>query len=678
MSRVESALAEAHRRQRRRLAGGALALALLALLAAGAATLSGGGVSVEVVVEPPAARAVAAVEIVEGHGISPGHRVWALPGPLRVRVSAEGFLAETVPVGAGARARGRIDVLLRERPTLLRARADPALDGVVWVLDGASVGAGAVLETEIPPGEHVLEALHPHRGSASAAFAAERAGETELALTLPPLAGRIAVASVPPGAAVTLDGRDAGATPVVLDAEGGVHELRLELEGHGPAVRVVEVTRDAPEIEVEVALAPVDAFVTFVLSPAGGDLSVDGAAVDAAAAAQGVPLAAGAPLAVRYAAPGHAPAETELALAPGERRTVELAARPVLGAVEVRAEPPAEIEVNGTPAGTTPLRLELPAAPQEIRISRRGFRAETRTITPDPAETQIVEAALRPEAEARLAEAPEQYANSAGVTLKLFRTPGRITLGTPRGEPGRRANEFLRTVALARPFYVGVTEVTVEQYLRFAQPDAAPSSPNRLPVTGISWEDAARFCNWLSLREGLIPVYRFVDGRHAGSDPGADGYRLPTEAEWEWLARRAGRARATRFPWGDGEEIPAGAGNLADESARGAVPVYVPGYNDGFAGLADAGSFSANAAGLHDLAGNASEWTHDIYLLEPPSGDSVAADAPDPAPGRHRTVKGSSWRSGTLGELRAAWRDTADGPQAHVGFRIARYLAPEP
>lgn len=675
MSQVERALAEARRRQLRRRAAALGGLAALALAGA-AALLAGRAGPVAVVVEPPEARDGASVEVVEGRGTAVGSRVWALPGPLAVRVSAEGFLEETVAVAGGARARGRIDVFLRERPALLRARAEPALDGVRWLLDGAPAGAGPVLETEVAPGEHALEARHPHRMPAGAGFDAGRGGEVELALELPPVAGRIAVSSDPAGAGVTLDGRPAGRAPLALDAGGGVHEVRLALEGHAPAVRRVEITHDAPEAEVEAALAPVSATAVLALSPPGGDLAVDGAAVDPAAAAQGLPLAPGTPHAVRYAAPGHAPREAELTLGPGERRTVEISLDPVLGTVEVRSEPPAEVSVNGAPAGETPLRLELPASPQEIRLSREGFRAVTRTLTPDPARTQTVDAALRPEAEARLEEAPEQYVNGAGIALRLFRSPGRITLGTPRGEPGRRANEFLRPVVLARPFYAGVTEVTVEQYLRFARPGAPPPG-NRLPVTGVPWEDAARFCNWLSRQEGLVPVYRFADGRHAGSDPAADGYRLPTEAEWEWLARKAGRARATRFPWGDEDRLPAAAGNLADESARGAVPVYVPGYNDGFAGLADAGSFPANAAGLHDLAGNASEWTHDPYLLDPPPEGAPATDSPDPGPGAHRTVKGSSWRSGTLAELRAAWRDAADGPRDHVGFRVVRYLAPE-
>ena len=121
--------------------------------------------------------------------------------------------------------------------------------------------------------------------------------------------------------------------------------------------------------------------------------------------------------------------------------------------------------------------------------------------------------------------------------------------------------------------------------------------------------------------------------------------------------------------------VPAGSGNLADESARGKVPLYIPQYNDGAARLADTGTFTANAAGLHDLAGNASEWTHDVYELRPPPEGRVETDPMDTGAGGPHTVKGSSWRSGDLGELRAAWRTGSRAPKDDLGFRIVRYLA---
>ncbi len=673
MNAVEHALSQARRRRRRTLRiRAAFGAAVILAVALGGAFVHFAGEAgrLEVAVAPPEAAATAAIEIAEGRGVVIGAGVWALPGPLTLRIGAEGFVPETLAVTRAARTRGHVDVILRERPATLRAATEPGHAATRWFLDGAFVAEGPRLEIEIPAGRHTVDARHPWYVPASQSLDAERGGAYSLTLSLAPVEGRITVTSEPDGARVTHNGQAAGKTPLTLAVGGGVHALRIAHDGYEARTDTIDVTHDAPEAERHYRLVRAHGRVSFALSPEGGALSIDGRA---ATATENLRLAAGVPHRVRYAKPGHAPREAEFTLDPGEHRAIALALTPILGVVEVRSEPEADVEVGGRNVGRTPQRLILLAVPQTIRLTRNGYRAETRTITPDPGATRTIAVTLRTEAQARLETAPEQYVNRAGLVLRLFKNPGTITLGTPRGEPGRRANEFVREVRLTRAFYAGVHEVTVEQFRRFTHPGQPPAADTR-PVTGIGWEDAARYCNWLSQREGLTPVYRFANGRHTGSNAAADGYRLPTEAEWEWLARKTGRGRETRFPWGDEAQIPARSGNLADESARGRVPVYIPRYDDGAAQLAEVGGFTANAAGLHDLAGNAREWTHDNYDLHPPPPDLVETDPMDTRPGRRHTVKGSSWRSGTLSELRAAWRDGSSAPRDDLGFRIARYL----
>ena len=695
MNTVEHTLSQARRRRRRTLGiRVAIGAAVLLAVALGGAVVHFAGElgRLEVAVAPAEAAATADIDIAEGRGIVIGTGVWALPGPLALRIGAGGFVPETLAVTRAARNRGRVAVILRERPAILRAATEPdptlrlfdagsegaELQGgrrsentpaIRWFLDGAFVAEGPRLEIEVPAGEHTVDARHPWFVPAPRRLNAERGGVHSLTLPLAPVEGRITITSEPDGARVTHNGQAAGTTPLILAAEGGVHALRIARDGYEARTDTVDVTHDAPEAERHYRLARSRGRVSFALSPEGGTLSIDG---QAATATENLRLTAGVPHRVRYAKPGHAPREAEFTLNPGEHRAITLALTPILGVVEVRSEPEADVEVNGRNVGRTPQRLTLLAVPQTIRLVRNGYRAETRTVIPDPGATRTVAVTLRTEAQARLETAPEQYTNRAGIVLRLFRNPGTVTIGTPRGEPGRRANEFVREVRLTRAFYAGVHEITVEQFRQFTHPGEPPVTDRR-PITGVGWEEAARYCNWLSRQEGLDPVYHFENGRHAGSSA-ADGYRLPTEAEWEWLARKAGRSRETRFPWGDDARIPARSGNLADESARGRVPVYIPRYDDGFAQMAGIGRFDANAAGLHDLAGNVREWTHDSYDLHPPPPDLVEIDPMDTRPGRRHTVKGSSWRSGTLSELRAAWRDGSSAPRDDLGFRIARYV----
>jgi len=279
---------------------------------------------------------------------------------------------------------------------------------------------------------------------------------------------------------------------------------------------------------------------------------------------------------------------------------------------------------------------------------------------------------LVPELKARLAEAPKAYKNSVGIDLKLFHGSA-FSMGASRDELGQRANEFVRGIELKKPFYAALHEVTREAFSSF-QGKTGVNDPKK-PATSLSWEDAAKFSNWLSDKEGLEPFYRFSPaGGYAGINATADGYRLLTEAEWEWLARKAGRPTRTVFPWGDSSTIPAAAGNIADESAKGKVRFFVPNYQDSFAETAPVGSFSPEQSGLYDLTGNVSDWVHDVYSVVPPATNQVEVDPLGAPRGTTHVVKGSSWMSGTRTTLRAAYREGAAQGRPDVGFRIGRYL----
>lgn len=205
----------------------------------------------------------------------------------------------------------------------------------------------------------------------------------------------------------------------------------------------------------------------------------------------------------------------------------------------------------------------------------------------------------------------------------------RIAGGTVTLHDARRKQRW--SVEL-EPFEIGVFAVTEEQA---AELIGVPSSHPRRPVTGVSWLRAVRFCNAASEWEGLDPAYSF-DGEEVTWHVDADGFRLPTEAEWEF-ACRAGSTGAHYGP-------------LAEVAWTSA---------DGLSAPADVGGRLPNLNGLFDTLGNAWEWCWD--LLDPARYDD------------YRVFRGGGFADDAW-SVRASTRRGGPPRSTHedVGLRVAR------
>jgi len=103
------------------------------------------------------------------------------------------------------------------------------------------------------------------------------------------------------------------------------------------------------------------------------------------------------------------------------------------------------------------------------------------------------------------------------------------------------------------------------------------------------------------------------------------------------------------------------------------IDVIIEGFSDRFPAAAPVGRFTPTAAGLLDMGGNVAEWCHDYYAIEPAGDERELADPTGPREGAHRVVKGASWKSAGIANLRIAFRDYSAGPRSDLGFRICRY-----
>jgi formylglycine-generating enzyme required for sulfatase activity len=539
------------------------------------------------------------------------------------------------------------------------------------------------------PGPHTLVAAK--EGYRRLEVTVELTGEPGQVLqhAMQPLPGRLAVdTGTVVGAEVLLDGRLAGTTPLApFEAEAGERELRVRAQGYEEAVSRVVVEGRATEQHIAVSLVPLPpppkapppapALLALRSEPPGASVELDGAG-------RGVTpiefqIAPDVPHVVRATLLGHDDAELSIRLPAGARREETLRLTPQLGEVRFAARPPdAELVVDGRPVGRADQALRLLAVPHEIEMRREGYETFTKTITPRPGFPQTVSVALKSLQQAdeekvlRVARSPE------GHELRLV-LGAKLKMGASRREPGRRANEPLRDVELVRRFYVATREVSNLQFRRF-EPGHSSGRLGLLnldlddqPVVRVSWEQAAGYCNWLSAREGLPKAYVEREGRLRPAIPLGTGYRLPTEAEWERVARYPDGHAALKYPWGQALPVPPGAGNYADASARGLVAQVLEGFDDGYAGTAPVQSLSPNSLSLYHLGDNVAEWAHDLYAIVPSVEGQLVRDPVGPAEGEYHVIRGASFLHATVTELRLSYREYGKEPRADVGFRVARY-----
>ncbi|MFZ8964992.1 MAG: PEGA domain-containing protein [Steroidobacteraceae bacterium] len=652
-----------------RMAAGAGALVVLALL---------GVLLASVAVSVRTTPAVAGIDV-EFRGtwldIGLGGRYLVLPGQYTVEVRAEGY----APASVEAEVRRGPDQVVMVPLERLPGRLEVETGGVRarLVVDGRLAGElPGTLEVAAGTREVLVEADRylPHRETVDILGG----GETQqLIVALTPSFAPVRIESAPAGAQVIIDGQALGTTPLETELDAGRHELRLAYSGYRDFTSPFTVRGGEPLTVGPIELGRPDATLRVSTEPAGADVSVAGRYRGKSPLV--LTLSPGIEQEVTLSRQGYASAERSVRLGSGEQARLAVRLEPVLGEIRLRGQPEdAELLVDGQPRGAANQVLQLPTAPHRIEVRKAGFASFETTVTPTSGLAQTVEFKLTTPEEARAARLPASVKTGLGQELRLVRG-GKFVMGSPRREPGRRSNEAERTVELKRPFYLGVREVSNAEFRAFRAEHASgihreeSLDLDRQPAVRVGWQDAAAFCNWLSARDGLPPAYVAKNGRLELAQPVTTGYRLPTEAEWEYAARFDGRGATRKYPWGDALPVAARSGNYADQSAIYLTAVVISGYEDGYRVSAPVGSYPANPLGIQDLGGNVQEWTNDRYSIYVTDASSSFVDPVGPEAGEAWVVRGAGWLTGRTPELRLAWRDGAAVGRQDLGFRIARY-----
>jgi formylglycine-generating enzyme required for sulfatase activity len=268
---------------------------------------------------------------------------------------------------------------------------------------------------------------------------------------------------------------------------------------------------------------------------------------------------------------------------------------------------------------------------------------------------------------------------------------GSFTMGRTSGDTDSNAPPITVTVS---PFYIQQTETTKAQWdeirawgLNNGYSDLATGGGKLAnhPVHSVSWHDVVKWCNARSEKEGLIPIYAVSGGvmRSGTSEPtanwSANGYRLPTEAEWEKAAR--GGASGWRYPWRSDTISHAEANYYASGTGYGnlnGIIGFHPSYATGTRPYTSpVGSFAANGYGLYDMIGNVWEWCWDWYDSAYYSTSNGTTNPRGAVSGPGRVDRGDGWDAGAF-YARLSWRNHNPPATAwdNKGFRPARNIVP--
>ena len=613
-----------------------------------------------------------------------GNRVMVLPGDYQLIAAADGYQTYSETLSIASERYQQFDITLIPLPGILDISLTPDVQATVQIGEKL-IGELPGLIEDVPVGAQQISIDAPLYRMKSQQIIVQGKGLTQsLSVELEPAWAELSLSSNPAGATLIVDGQEQGVTPLVLKLEEGSRQLELQADGFKPHKTDVIVVAQQDLLIPEIELKPADGVLQVQTSPDSAAIIVNDEFVGVSPMT--LNLSPNNPHKLTLYKAGYQLHQTQINLQADQHDTADVKLQTDLVPVKFSVTPSdAQIFIDGQSRGQGTQTLYLSTLQHSISVRKQGYANYQTTIIPTRANEQLVSIKLQTEQEKFWSQVPQQYNTSLGQKMRLFLEPGQVLMGSSRGEAGRRENEVQYTAQLSKHFYVSETEVTNKEFRQFDPTHNAGNykkkslDSNQHPAVNISWQQAALFCNWLSAKEGYDPFYKTESGYVSGQNPQANGYRLPTEVEWAWLARNKD-GEVLVHPWGNNSEFDKtqSVGNFADNNAKELIAFTIEDYDDGYTGSAPVGRYDPNHRGLYDLEGNASEWLNDWYSARGNLENSTATlvDPLGPEIGEFHVIRGASWARGYLPQLRLAYRDFGAKGKHDVGFRIARYVVP--
>ena len=623
----------------------------------------------------------ASIDVTDGYPVYLlGERHLMLPGAYGILARQEGYEDLYVEIEVTWESEQEFSFEMTRLPGILEVLAfddGQAIEGAGVFIDQKMKGMTPAILDPVAAGTRDLYINHPRYLPYQAEVEVEGKQKLQsLDISLDPAWADVDISSRPAGAAILVDGAVMGKTPARVEILAGDRRLQLKQPGYKTWSTALSLVPQEQKTLSGIVLTRADGKLRVVTSPTGANITIAGRYHGQTPLSLVLAPGENYPLVANKA--GYESLSLSFDVKPEEDQYLNLTLKTLVGQVKLMVTPAdATLYVDDEARGDPNQTLTLMARRHTLRIESPGYATYTAEVIPQPGLPQQFNIIMQTEEAARISAIPQRITTTLGDALRLI-LPAKMQMGAGRREPGRRSNEFLKDVAMTRSYYLGEEEISNKSFRAFkpghdsGMLGRALLNEDDRPAVNVAWVDAMRFCNWLSEQQGLPPAYVNVDGLWRLQVPVTIGYRLPTEAEWAWAARYAAGPKPSRFPWGDNMPPPPGSGNFADAAAENMVPYNIKNYEDNFRGPAPSGSFTANAFGIFDLAGNVSEWVHDYYSIEVQRKTLI--DPTGPKSGDYHVIRGSNYTHGRFSELRWTFRDYGSDPRPDVGFRLARYV----
>lgn len=526
--------------------------------------------------------------------------------------------------------------------------------GALVRIDGKLVAKTPMEPVSVAAGTHLLEVTHTHFApySEQIQVAAGESVSRDVQLALGE--GELSLLSNPRGAWIEIDGELLDAvTPTRLTLRSGPHTITMGQAERRPTIKEV-VLMHGQTLPVNLELS-MDPHGTLVLKTRPNRTNIAFVGSDLTYSS-GMRLPMG-DYNVRVSATGYESRVVPVTVRYGDNEQA-ITLRRAYGQLAVNVKPASARVIVSYGRGSQAVRkvytepLRVPVGKVNVQVRAMGRRSASRQI-----DLSSRGSTLNFNLQVMTAKAGEIFADSfpeGGAAPSLVVVPA----GTLRMVDAQATNPSERNVEFTQPFAIGRYEVTVAEYARFAaatgrgMPRKLENPEDVEPVRFVRPADALAYVQWLSSQTGKI-------------------YRLPTEAEWEYVARAG--TKSTHFFGDDPTEICV-YGNVADQTTKKVYRQWdVVACDDGHLRPAAVGSYAANGFGVFDIYGNVSEWVADCgdgsYALAPSDGTIaakyVACD--------RRGYRGGSWDSG-VAESSSLSRNSSSGASDDRGFRVLRML----